>query len=359
MHRQNNRSHHKTYIPHRGLSGFLWVLTFLICFIQGYSQTQNDTIFLKNQDRIIGEIKSLVNGVLKVETDYGKKDFEITWLDVAVIRSTQYYLLTLEDGGRYNGTMRTRERDSSVVTLYTFEGTHTIDLEKIVYLHPIESQVISRFDASISVGFNFTKSNNLQQFSIKGRLAYSARIWAASASINTISNTQEGVESTARTDADIGAMYFLKKDWFVGLNADFLANEEQQLDLRTALKGYIGKYLIHSNRIYLACVGGIGWNNENFSDAENTNRNSLEAVLGSQFNAFDLGDFKVYASLFAYPSLTESNRIRADFKTDLKYDLPKDFFITLGYTLNFDSQPVETAAREDYIFQATFGWELD
>lgn len=328
-------------------------------FTQGYAQTQNDTIFLKNKDRIIGEIKSLIDGVLKVETSYGNNDFEISWLDVSVIRSTQYYLLTLDDGRRYNGTMRTRERDSSVVTLYTFEGIHTIELEKIVYLHPIESQVISRFDASIAFGFNFTKSNNLQQITIKGRLGYSARIWAADASINTISNTQEGGVTTARTDADIGALYFLKKDWFVGLNADFLANEEQQLDLRTALKGYLGKYLIHSNRIYLTCVGGLGWNNENFSDEENTKRNSLEAVLGSQFNAFDLGDFKLFASIFAYPSLTESNRIRADFKTDLKYDLPKDFFISLGYTLNFDSQPVEDAAREDYIFQATLGWELD
>ncbi len=154
-------------------------------------------------------------------------------------------------------------------------------------------------------------------------------------------------------------MYYLKKDWFVGGNADFLSNDEQQLDLRTALQGIVGKYVIHSNKVYLAGATGLAWNNENFSDEENTRRNSLELLIGARLNVFDLGDFKVYSNLTTYPSITESGRVRVDFKTDLQYDLPLDFFIKLGYTLNYDSQPVGGAARQDYIFQATFGWELD
>ena len=64
----------------------------------------------------------------------------------------------------------------------------------------------------------------------------------------------------------------------------------------------------------------------------------------------------VEASVFK--SITEGGRTRADYKLDLKYDLPLDFYIGLGFTLNYDNQPVEGASESDYVFQTSFGWEL-
>jgi hypothetical protein len=46
-----------------------------------------------------------------------------------------------------------------------------------------------------------------------------------------------------------------------------------------------------------------------------------------------------------------------DFAFDTKYDLPLDFYIRLGLTLNYDNQPVEGAGETDYVFQTSFGWE--
>jgi hypothetical protein len=60
--------------------------------------------------------------------------------------------------------------------------------------------------------------------------------------------------------------------------------------------------------------------------------------------------------VLAYPSLTESGRIRVDNRIDLQYDLPMDFYIKTGFTINYDNQPVEGAAQSDYIWQTTFGW---
>ena len=47
-----------------------------------------------------------------------------------------------------------------------------------------------------------------------------------------------------------------------------------------------------------------------------------------------------------------------DDRVDLKYDLPKDLYIRMGLTLNYDNQPVEGATDTDYVFQTTLGWEL-
>jgi hypothetical protein len=83
---------------------------------------------------------------------------------------------------------------------------------------------------------------------------------------------------------------------------------------------------------------------------------SQEIFLGGQLDIFNMGDLNIYTYLFMYPSISERGRFRSDFKFDIKYDLPLDFFINLGYTLNYDNQPVEGASKADYIIQTTLGW---
>ena len=52
-----------------------------------------------------------------------------------------------------------------------------------------------------------------------------------------------------------------------------------------------------------------------------------------------------------YQKRKELNRV-----FDTKYDLPMDFYIKLGFTLNYDNQPVEGAPEADYVFSTGFGW---
>jgi hypothetical protein len=99
-------------------------------------------------------------------------------------------------------------------------------------------------------------------------------------------------------------------------------------------------------------------NKESFS-GDAADKNSIEGFLGSELNLFDIGDVDLFTTLLVYPSLTETNRWRTDFNIDTKYDLPliDDFYIKIGFTLNYDNQPVEGAADTDYIFHTGFGWE--
>jgi len=87
-------------------------------------------------------------------------------------------------------------------------------------------------------------------------------------------------------------------------------------------------------------------------------RNSLEGFGGLEFNIFDIGDLDLKTSYMGYISITESPRFRSDFNFDIKYDFPLDFFINLGFTLNYDSRPIPGASTIDYVLQTTIGWEL-
>ena len=72
---------------------------------------------------------------------------------------------------------------------------------------------------------------------------------------------------------------------------------------------------------------------------------------------YDVGDLSLLSRAAAYPSFTEAGRWRAEMSFDAKYDLPLDFYIRLGFNLNYDNRPVEGASETDYVFQSGIGWE--
>lgn len=319
---------------------------------------KTDSLTLKNGDKLIGEIKEMDKGILILETDYSDSDFAITWKDIVVINSKNNYLISLSDGTRLNSDITTRPGDSSQVVLRNKGELIVSKITDIVYIKSVKNSFFSRLDASLSVGFNFTKSNNLKQFSVQSNFGYTGEKWGFTGGYNIVLSSQDSVADTKRTDANIGAKYFLNNDWFATLSAEFLSNDEQKLKLRSTTRGGIGKYIIHSNRVDLTTGVGVAWNNEQYTTLDQSNRNSLEAFWAIDYNMFDFENIELNTQLVAYPSITESGRFRADYSLNLKYDLPLDFFIQMGFTYNYDNRPIAGASSVDYVIQTTFGWEL-
>jgi hypothetical protein len=42
-----------------------------------------------------------------------------------------------------------------------------------------------------------------------------------------------------------------------------------------------------------------------------------------------------------------------------KYDIPWDFYVKLGITVNYDNQPAIEGTQYDYILKTGFGWEFN
>ena len=332
---------------------------FLIAFMSfSFSNyAQNDTLILKNNDRLIGEIKKMENGILTIETDYSDDDFTVKWIDIIKINSDQSFLITLTKGERYTSTISSEE-NPAWVKLSNASQEISIAIEDIVYIKPVKSSFKSRLDASISLGFNITKSNNLKQLTVRSNLGYTAQYWSLKGTFNSVRSNQDDVDEIKRTDGSLQFKYFLKRDKFALFTSEFLSNDEQRLKLRMTNRIGLGKYFIHSNRLYLGGGAGLAWTNETFYDSVDEARNSLEAFGAIEFNIFDMKNLDLLTSFIFYPSLSESKRIRLDYKIDLKYDLPWDLFVKLGLTYNYDNQPIEGASSNDYVFQTTFGWEL-
>ena len=332
----------------------LILITIYIFAIQTV-RAQSDSLILTNGDLIIGEIKSMDRGVLTIETDYSDSDFKIEWSGIKELYTVTYFLVTLTDGQRLNGTLESKT-DGIVHIIREEEGNIESPLEDIVFLKSVDDGFLSRLYASIDLGFSLTKANNLRQTNLRSALGYLAERWSADASLNIVRSTQNEVDATKRSDGGLAFRKYLPKDWYVPADLTFLSNTEQKLELRTNVRLGIGNYVIHTNRTYWGFAGGASYVNENFS-SEDPDRQSWEGYLGTELNMFDIGDLSLLTKAVVYPGITESGRWRFDFVFDTKYDLPLDFYIKLGLTMNYDNQPVKDASETDYVFQSGIGWE--
>lgn len=318
---------------------------------------QSDSLIFKTGKYIVGEVKSMNRNVLMIETEYSDKDFAIEWDAVSEIYTVTYFLISLTNGGRYNGTLKSS--DPGNIIIITDEGQEIeVANNEIVFLDDKDKGFWNQVYFSIDLGLDLTKANNLAQFTTRSSLGYVSERWSIDGYFNTLSSTQDEVDDIRRTDGGIGYKFFLPRDWYPLISFDFLSNTEQKLDLRTTWKLGMGKYVLQTNSAYWGFSLGANYNDEQFTD-EADDRNSWESFIGTELNLFNIGDLNLVTKLMVYPSLTESGRVRTDFNFDLKYEFPfdDDFYIKIGTTVNYDNQPVTDASELDYVFHTGLGWQ--
>ena len=331
---------------------YLQIILILFCNL-GFAQT--DSLIFKNGDAMVGEIKSMDRGIVIVETDYSENDFQIEWEEVKEVYTKSKFLVTLSNGLKYYGILtmsdelklQIRTKENSIIPC---------TIENIVFLSPIKDRFIDRLSASIDIGFDMTKSNNLRSLTSRSFIGYKANKSSTDLTFNYLHSKQDETEDIIRTESELNYRYILSRSLYVIATISTLSNTEQKLDLRMNGQVGLGMFLVRTIRSYWGAKLGFNRNIEQYS-SEAEDRNSWEGYFGTELNIYDVGDLNLLISIMAYPSITESGRWRSDSKFDIKYDLLFDFYVKLGLSFNYDNRPVEGASKTDYVLQTGFGWE--
>jgi hypothetical protein len=335
----------------------LGICLLLLCWYGAALAQPTDTLRTANGQQLVGKIKSMERGILVFSTDYSKSDFQIEWSKLVAVSSQQNFFISLSSGERYNAKLRSSP-DGDVVQLLLTDGqVITTRFDQIVFLKSVASKFWDGVKFNMDMGLNITSSNKLRQYTLRTAAGYWARRWRLDANFNGIRSRQDSAAIARRLDAAIIAQHFLSKGYFAMTGIFFLSNTRQAIQLRSNTKLGVGKVIFQSNRRYAAAGGGMSINHESFTTTV-PSRTSWEAFVGGQLHLFDIGDLNLLSQVFVYPSLTESGRWRCDVKFDLKYDLPMDFYIKPGITLNYDNRPAIKGRESDYVFMFTVGWEL-
>jgi len=320
-------------------------------------EAQNDTIRLKNNNVLFGEIKSLTTGVLTMETSYSDKDFKIEFNKVVEISVHRKCIINLTDSRRYYGNIKSETPGK--FTIYTDnEDPKEYNMNELIGLIEVDDNFWKRLKFGLDLGYNFTKANNNAQFTISSNFNYVGERWLTKGYINALNSSQDSVQNVKRTDATLEAIRLLQKKWYILSDVSFLSNTEQALKGRISPSLGLGRFVKNTNKLYLGVTAGATYNIETYEDAT-LDKTSSEAFLGSSFNMFDFNDFDLKTGVKFYVSLSERGRVRTDYDITLKYDLPWDFYIKTEFTLNYDNQPAISGNELDYIFTSGFGYKLD
>jgi hypothetical protein len=295
-------------------------------------------------------------GVLKMETDYSDSDFLIEWKKAVWLKTETHFTIHMEDGSKYYSTITSL--NDTVARILSDSNTYiTIKPQNIVFLNPFEDRFIERLSASIDIGLDIAKAENLRTLSTRSFLGYQTQKWSTDISYNGLRTIQDSTDLIRRQEGNLNFRLTLPKRWFAIATFSFLSNTEQKLDLRSNAQVGLGKFLIRNNRAYWGAKFGLNRNIERYSN-ETADRNSWEGFLGSELNLYDFNDFSLSSTIVVYPGITDLKRIRADGGLDLKYDLPHDFYIKISVSVNYDNRPADDASEFDYVLHTGFGWEL-
>ena len=319
--------------------------------------SQRDSIQQKDQSMLIGEIKSIQRGILIIKTSYSDSDFHVEFKKVQSLSIERKCLALLTGNRRRYGYVKTIE--SGYFTMTLTDGTkERYRINEITSLDEIYDKFWERFKGSFDLGFNFTKANSFTQLSVGSELSYMDQKSVVTGTLDALGTGQTGVADTRRTDAKIEYLRLLRKSWYLLSDVAFLSNTEQALDARISPSIGAGRFFISTNQLYYGISLGLTYNIENYVDTT-LDKTSTEAFIFNSFNIFDMKDFDLTSSLNIFPSLSESGRLRTDFKVTSKWKIISDFYVKLGFTVNYDNQPAVEGNEIDYNFTSGVGWKFN
>lgn len=329
----------------------------LLTLVTQAVSAQSDSAVFINGDFITGTVESMDRGIIVFSTDYSDNDFTIEWEKVKWIYTISTFMVAVEDGDEYFARIETSsDKMIRIIPVEDGEEPLVVEHDRIVHLNSISSKFMDRVSANIDAGFSLTKANNIKQFSVRGALGYKATIWSTDISYNTNRSDQDKVDPTERNEGAYNLRFNLTNRLYTIATISFLSNTEQQLDLRANTQLGLGAYIVRTNWAYWGGKIGVNRNNESYVDPTN-DRDSWEGYVGTEVDLYDIGDLSLKTVLMVYPGFTENGRIRTDFNFDVKYDFPLDFYANMGFSLNYDNQPVPDTNSLDYVFQVGLGWE--
>ncbi len=328
---------------------FLWVLLLLVPAASARAAT--DVVTTLSGEKIVGEIKKVEKDVLTIETTYSDSDFKIEWDQIASIESDRQFLVETFDGKRLSGTLKVDPAKKATVLI----GNDTVLLADLAAMVPFERSFWSRFDAGFDFGYSMTQANSAKQLTLGGTLLYRDEQVVDTALANAFKSSQSNAPETQRWDFGNDFRYLLGDRWYVNTTQDFMNSDEQKLDLRTTIGGGGGRYLFRSAAQHLALGGGLAWTNEQYTDPAIPTKDSAEAYIGTEFMTEKMKFADLVTRLTYYPSLTIDDRYRINYKFDLDFNLPGDWYFRIGIFENFDSLPPPGLSRNDYGWSNSFG----
>lgn len=327
-------------------SGYL-VLFILLVFCQPVWAAKTDVVFLKNGDRVTGEVKSLDRGMLEFKTDHMGTVF-IEWEDIEEIVSNTGQSVELSNGQRLYGPL-SKPENGDYVSVETESGTVGVNTLDVVAMYPVAAGFWDRLDLSARVGFSWDKGSSVGRYTLGIDSTYKTPSFITRANFVTEITTQEGRDNSKRASLTASHLVYKPEKRYVTYFAGLEQNDELGLSMRALGGAGYGWMPVRTNRNWFSLGVGLDVNHEIPKEGETETNLEAAGMLTYEYYKYARPERKFSVNLTVFPGLTNWGRWRANFKTDYRLELISDLYWVLDVYASFDSEPISVdASKSDY-----------
>ncbi len=313
---------------------------------QGYS----DEIFLKNKDKISGEVLTLSKGILKISTPYSKS-IELDKSQVKSLRTDHPVRVQLENGwsvkGKLNptkdGLYSIKTTKSSRRAIIPFDEIVSINAPKVEpknwkgkFFAGGTQQTGNTDRLTITFGGEGKLKLDTEEFEIKFRTIY----------------TEEDDKITSRNTLGRGQYnHFFNEKWYGLLSLEALKDKFKNLNLRLAIGPGLG-YVVWDDPIKnLKLEAGITYFSEDLKTGTDTQfmTGRFSGVFDYQFS--ENLSFKNKTILF--PSFENVGEFTLRNEAGLSTRLAEAWSLNLSHILDYDNEtPADVKAADSFLILA-------
>ena len=308
----------------------------------------NDKIYLKNGDRITGNIKELDRGKLRVKT-ITMDTIYLNWIDVESIESNTYLRIARTDGTLTYGRVQKSDMTENL-RIFDSGQTTQVPAAEIASMKPIrvDESFWHRIEGDVSAGIDFKSAGDILLVNVASNLRLREEKYELAFGFNWNETSRTEFSNSSRADLSGDYTRSLKDRWFWKASAGLERNQELGIDLRTIVSGTAGKYFIQTSTMRFEVNVGLAASLEDRTDG--TKQDGVEGLIRSSFDIFKLNIpmTRLTANVNLFPGITESGRFRVNTDITLRNEIVRDFFWDLQFYSSYDNQPAEGFESEDY-----------
>lgn len=321
---------------------------FVFCtFIFAPNNSYSDEIFLKNKDKISGEILTLSKGILKISTPYSKS-IELDKSQIKSLKTNHSVRVQLENGWSVKGKLNPTKDGLYSIKMGKSSRRAIIPFDEIVSINAPKAepkiwagkvfaggtqQTGNTDRLTITFGGEGKLKLDTEEFEVKFRTIY----------------TEEDDKITSRNTLGRGQYnHFFNDKWYGLLSLEALKDKFKNLNLRLAIGPGLG-YVVWDDPVKnLKLEGGITYFSEDLKTGTDT-----QFMTGRFSGVFDYKFSEILSfnnKIILFPSFENVGEFTLRNEAGLSTRLAEAWSLNLSHILDYDNEtPADVKATDSFL----------
>ena len=312
-----------------------------------------DVLFMKNGDRITGDIKRVWDDELYIDSDYAD-EFPVALDAIARIETDEDFEIELRDHSEITG--RFASDPSGAMVLITAEGSRPFTPMAIEELNEFDDEF--DWDARSDFSVNATRGNtNTSDF-----------LWQAAGGVKfgdhrhrlslRLDHKEQESETTKQQSAlNYSYSWFFADRWFLGAGIGYERDPIRELNYRYTPGAGVGfQFFEDAHRLFEVTLSAIGVREKLADEIGDSTALRWDLRYERDLLGGDLAFFHIHR-LWSY--VNGRNNTVADTSTGIRWDVWGDVYLNTQLDWDWESDPAAGNEQEDITYAIGIGVEFD